>query len=534
MTFGKSRNRVVPVFIWSWLLVAAAAVGAENTAISLRILVVATREEAVLILAHLNQGADFAALAREKSTDSTAADGGYMGKLEPALLRVELRDALQGIRPGQLSQVIKLPSGYAILQVLAEEASNNDQNRAAKNAAEKANDPNQFLPLAGRGSVRYSPNIAGAPEADAALQAFPKFAGWEQDLRAICTARQQSLAQTVERLHTLLMPASSSITPGDPAQIAYVLGELEAYQGHMDEVIQPWEEAYQSGLANQQGAALQLEEALGVAYLHKSEMENGVYTAPGERCDFPPRQSVAYQKPAGSENAIRYFTKYLEKKPDDLEVKWLLNVAYMTLGKYPAGVPAKDLIPPSVFASKENVGRFEDVATAAGIDLVSMAGGIIVDDFDNDGLLDIVISSYNMCEHMHFFHNNGDGTFSDRTKEAGLLDELGGLNMIQADFNNDGCMDILVTRGGWQLPMRMSLLRNNCNGTFTDVTREAGLSEAVSSQSAVWADIDNDGFVDLFVRMNAAHCIFSETRAMGHLKIFRRRRAWMPEVLLRP
>ena len=78
-----------------------------------------------------------------------------------------------------------------------------------------------------------------------------------------------------------------------------------------------------------------------------------------------------------------------------------------------------------------------------------------------------VSSSYDMCEHLHFFHNNGDGTFADRSAQAGFLDQLGGLNMIQADYNNDGCMDILVTRGGWQFPMRMSLLRNNCDGTFT-------------------------------------------------------------------
>ena len=171
----------------------------------------------------------------------------------------------------------------------------------------------------------------------------------------------------------------------------------------------------------------------------------------------------------------------------------------MTLGKYPDGVPAQYLIPPSVFESKEKVGRFVDVAPAVGLNLVSMAGGIIVDDFENNGLLDVVTSSYNVCEHMHYFHNNGDGTFTDRSAQAGLMDELGGLNMVQADYNNDGCMDILVTRGGWQWPMRMSLLRNNCNGTFTDVTREAGLSVPLATQTAVWADIDNDGWVDLFV-----------------------------------
>ncbi len=61
-------------------------------------------------------------------------------------------------------------------------------------------------------------------------------------------------------------------------------------------------------------------------------------------------------------------------------------------------------------------------------------------------------------------------------------------------------MDILVLRGAWELPMRKSLLRNNCDGTFTDVTGEAGLANpATSTQTAAWADFDNDGNIDLFV-----------------------------------
>ena len=83
---------------------------------------------------------------------------------------------------------------------------------------------------------------------------------------------------------------------------------------------------------------------------------------------------------------------------------------------------------------------------------------------------------------------------------GGLADQLGGLNLLQADYNNDGCMDILVLRGAWEFPQRKSLLRNNCDGTFTDVTSASGLAEpATSTQTAVWADIDNDGFLDLLV-----------------------------------
>ena len=178
---------------------------------------------------------------------------------------------------------------------------------------------------------------------------------------------------------------------------------------------------------------------------------------------------------------------------------WLLNLAYMTLGEYPAGVPKEYLLSPSLFASAEDIGRFRDVAPQAGIDLFSMAAGIIVDDFDNDGLFDVVTSSFDMCTPMHFFHNNGDGTFSDRSAAAGLTTQLGGLNILQTDYNNDGCLDILVLRGGWEIPQRKSLLRNNCHGTFTDVTKEAGLAEPTSTQTAVWADINNDGFLDLYV-----------------------------------
>jgi FG-GAP-like repeat len=125
---------------------------------------------------------------------------------------------------------------------------------------------------------------------------------------------------------------------------------------------------------------------------------------------------------------------------------------------------------------------------------------LIVDDIENKGLLDIVTSDFGQCAPMHSFHNNGDGTFSDRTRQAGLSDQFGGLNRVQADYNNDGYIDILVLRGAWEFPQRNSPLRHNCDGTFTDVTTAAGLAEpAAQTQTAAWADIDNDGNLDLFV-----------------------------------
>jgi hypothetical protein len=71
---------------------------------------------------------------------------------------------------------------------------------------------------------------------------------------------------------------------------------------------------------------------------------------------------------------------------------------------------------------------------------------------------------------------------------------------VQTDYNNDGNMDIWIPRGAWhKYPMRPSLLRNNGDGTFTDVTRAAGLLDPVNSHCGAWADYDNDGWLDLFV-----------------------------------
>src|SRR4029078_3391644 len=82
---------------------------------------------------------------------------------------------------------------------------------------------------------------------------------------------------------------------------------------------------------------------------------------------------------------------------------------------------------------------------------------------------------------------------------AHLSDQLGGLNLTATDYNNDGRIDLFVMRGGWEFPRRTPLLRND-GGTFTDVTRESGLSSALyRTHSAAWADFDNDGFVDVFV-----------------------------------
>ena len=152
----------------------------------------------------------------------------------------------------------------------------------------------------------------------------------------------------------------------------------------------------------------------------------------------------------------------------------------MTLGEYPEKVDPRFLVKLDHFLKSEfDIGKFRDIGHAAGVDRFNMAGGAVIEDFDGDGLLDLAVTSFDPTLPMALYRNNGDGTFNERTEAAGLKGQLGGKNLVQTDFNNDGRMDLFISRGAW-LPYAMpqSLLRNNGDGTFTDVTRAAGLRRA--------------------------------------------------------
>ncbi|MCP3691108.1 MAG: VCBS repeat-containing protein, partial [Planctomycetaceae bacterium] len=189
---------------------------------------------------------------------------------------------------------------------------------------------------------------------------------------------------------------------------------------------------------------------------------------------------------------------------------WLLNIAAMTIGDYPGGVPSQYQIPPAEFMSTSEFPPFTNIAQEMGVNGFSSSGGAIGEDFDGDGAIDLVVSSWNEVEQVRFLRNNQDGTFSDHTEEAGLKGILGGLNLVHADYNNDGHPDILVLRGGWLGAAGRhpnSLLRNNGDGTFTDVTIHAGLATVnAPTQTATWADFNNDGLVDLFVGNEMEPC----------------------------
>ena len=237
-------------------------------------------------------------------------------------------------------------------------------------------------------------------------------------------------------------------------------------------------------------------------YMRLAENQNCVDNHSPESCIYPIKGGGVHTFNEHTTEAHSTLLSYLERQPDDYVARWLLNIVAMTLGDHPESVPEKFRIFELPETQDAPIAPFRNVAAELGIDSVDLAGAAMVEDFDGDGLLDIVTSTSDSFGPLKYFARLADGGFEDRTETARLDEQLGGLNAVTADYDNDGDMDMLVLRGGWMKKrghIRNSLLRNEADGTFTDVTRSAGIAAALPTQAAAWADFDNDGDLDLYV-----------------------------------
>ncbi len=258
----------------------------------------------------------------------------------------------------------------------------------------------------------------------------------------------------------------------------------------------------QNGLGIGAKEKRELYSSIAMVYLRHGEIENCVQNHNHQSCFLPIAGEGVHQLPFGSRNSIQYLEVLLTEFPEDLETKYLLNLAYMTLGEYPDKVPSKWRIDPSWYANKRKIEPFKDIAPVLGLNRNTHAGGVVIDDFNNDGWLDIVVTSWHRNNAAIFYNNNGDGTFSDKTIEVGLDGQVGSLNLNQTDFNNDGWLDLYIMRGAWHgasgdIPN--TLMMNTGKGTFVDVTIQAGLTKYAATQTSAWADFNLDGWLDLVV-----------------------------------
>jgi hypothetical protein len=281
------------------------------------------------------------------------------------------------------------------------------------------------------------------------------------------------------------------------------IGLLYLYEGKFFEASTWFEKALESSRAPEVPVKTRtrLMALLGISALRRGEVENCLECVGPSSCIFPIASEAVYRNQAGAREALKWFTAYLEESPRDLRVIWLLNITAMTLGEYPDGVPARYRLPAELFRRKGTIGRFENLSAAVGLTArgPNQAGGSVFDDFTGDGLPDLFTTSLDADLGASLFVNRGDGTFEDRSASAGLGEQVYALNVTRADYDNDGHLDVLLLRGGWEKPLRMSLLRNLGNGHFVDVTIASGLAEPIATESAAWGDYDNDGRIDLFV-----------------------------------
>lgn len=199
------------------------------------------------------------------------------------------------------------------------------------------------------------------------------------------------------------------------------------------------------------------------------------------------------------ERAIQWQEAGLAANPDDARAAWLLNVAAMNAGSWPDRVPEPFRLDPGRVGGEGALKPFKDVARDVGLDAVSISGGGIVEDFNGDQLLDVMVSARGLLDQMRYFEADGSGGFIERTVEAGLEGLVGGLNLVHADYDNDGDADVLVLRGGWLVQGYPNSLLRNDGGRFEDVTEASNVLSEHPTQTGAWADFDGDGWLDLFI-----------------------------------
>ena len=307
--------------------------------------------------------------------------------------------------------------------------------------------------------------------------------------RAALIQQQIQHAKGLDKINLTVMHAFEELKAGNSAKA------IDEFQQVL-QMVEPLQ------IAGKEQTVLEVKKLLALSELRLGEQENCILNHNSASCIIPIAKAGQHTKTEGSSKAITLYEAILKQTPDDLTSKYLLNIAAMTLGQFPNGLPKSMQLPDGYFTSKVDFPPFPDIAAELGFTSRGNAGGVAVEDFDQDGDLDIMTSEWGFHDQIRLFDNNGKGGFDDITEQSGLMGVTGGLNINQMDYNNDGYPDVFVMRGAWfsdQGKIPSSLLRNNGDGTFTDVTVQAGIYSKRPTQTSVWADFDLDGWLDLFV-----------------------------------
>lgn len=319
---------------------------------------------------------------------------------------------------------------------------------------------------------------------------------------------------------------SKRTSPPDAFRAARKLAEFELRIGNIQKALDYLKEANALFVENRayfdktEEAAFFMD--LAVTYFRLGESENCISCADGAACLLPISGKGVHELTTGSTRAIEYLKQVLEIEPDNYSAKWLWNIAAMTLGKFPDGVPVEHRIDANKFKDDIEFPRFKNVSNEKKLDTLGLSGGAVCEDLNGDGFFDIMVSDWNSSTQIRYFENDGKGDFSDKTMESNLKGIFGGLNLIDADYDNDGDIDIFVLRGAWGGKHGLipnSLLQNDGKGKFTDVTFDVGLEDSrYPTQTGSWADYDLDGDLDLYIGNEEHPCELFQNQGDGTFK----------------
>jgi tetratricopeptide (TPR) repeat protein len=219
---------------------------------------------------------------------------------------------------------------------------------------------------------------------------------------------------------------------------------------------------------------------------------------PGTRARAKHESAIACYRAGMFAEAVENGVAAMAADPKNERARVAMWLAARSLNGYPKSVPPAYRMELKVGYEPARV-QLENITAKAGLDKICAGRGTAVLDYNNDGLLDIVMAAAHAgCT---LYRNNGDGTFTDVSVKSGLDKCINAFVIIAGDYDNDGFPDLFVTRQGFYYG-DCGLYHNNGDGTFTDVTEKAGVQSWGPAYTASWVDYDCDGYLDLFIGHN--------------------------------
>jgi tetratricopeptide (TPR) repeat protein len=231
-----------------------------------------------------------------------------------------------------------------------------------------------------------------------------------------------------------------------------------------------------------------------IAYYQRALTRN---LTPEQRLASLRETGASYYKLDNYPGAARYFYEALQLRRNAVD-QWLLHVALDRISGPKPPIPADLLFPidePRIDPANPPLLAFEDIAPSVGIHSLNGNGTVAVGDIDGDGQLDVIVASSGTFLKVY---RNVDGKFVDVTEPVGLGHVPSGYSLNLVDYDNDGWLDLFICLNGWNGPMP-DLLFHNEHGKFVDVSKKSGLDDPGSGFVSLWGDLDNDGWLDVVI-----------------------------------